>query len=146
MSNCVIIVETKWRTFTAGRPPYARTGYLTGDFRKLRPRSAFDSMANVSYSPRSWLLHQDSFSATESNVHRNPSIYIRLKYILFTTAIRQLAHFNNAPSGGLNHSHPAISLLNKETPSGSVPSDIYTSNWYMNTMATKRFRFLAFHT
>ena len=30
------------RTFTAGRPPYARAGYLTGDFRKLWPRCAFD--------------------------------------------------------------------------------------------------------
>ena len=28
-------------TFTAGRPPYARAGYLTDNFRKLWPRCAF---------------------------------------------------------------------------------------------------------
>ena len=30
------------RTFTTGCPPYARSGYLTGDFRKLWPRCAFN--------------------------------------------------------------------------------------------------------
>ena len=43
MSNCIIIIKINWRTFTADRPPYPRAGYLTGNFRKLWPRCAFNS-------------------------------------------------------------------------------------------------------
>ena len=34
------------RTFTVGRPPYAKSGYLTGNFRKLWPRCASSSHPN----------------------------------------------------------------------------------------------------
>jgi hypothetical protein len=36
----------KRRTFTVGRPPYAKSGYLTGNFRKLWPRRASSSLSN----------------------------------------------------------------------------------------------------
>src|ERR1043165_7513965 len=37
--------ETR-RTFTVGRPPYIKSGYLTGNFRKLWPRCASSSHLN----------------------------------------------------------------------------------------------------
>ena len=47
LNNILTLCTKKTRrTFTVGRPPYAKSGYSTGNFRKLWPRCASSSHLN----------------------------------------------------------------------------------------------------
>src|SRR5256885_15872681 len=53
------------RTFAAGRPPYARSGYLTGSFRKLwtwGTSSSLESCTRTPFSIRACIVTNDPYA------------------------------------------------------------------------------------
>ena len=84
-------------TFTAGRPPYARAGYLTGNFRKLWPRSAFNSLwftptVIVWKSQHCGASTHHPESHTTSWLHHSPT---SISYSNFITCPRNLQGFTD---------------------------------------------------
>ena len=76
-SNFQII--KKRRTFTVGRPPYVKSGYLTGNFRKLWPRCASSSLSNYP----SGSVTSDIYNSALLSEISHLSILHFLKFFLF---------------------------------------------------------------